>query len=627
MNNGYWNKALRVNLTTGKISVDHVEDEVFRKFIGGAGIAAKILLDETAGKIDPLGEENKVVFACGPFQGPPIPGGAKWTIASKSPLTGTWGESAAGADFGPALKDAGYDVLIVEGKAANPVYLKIIDDQVEICDATGIWGLDAYETYDAIRRQEGNDKLSVAAIGPAGEKLIAMACVVVDKHSFAGRCGIGAVMGSKNLKAVAVQGTKKVPVHNAQLVKELATASSQQIYRAGKENGFREHGTPGLCTPVEAVGDMPIKNWTGDVWTEGAAKIGAPNYTEVLNAKPLPCKYCPLGCHRHIKIDEPAEYAQEGIGPEYETLGMLGSNCLIDDPKAIAKANDICNKLGIDTISTGACIGFAMECFEKGWLTKEQTGGLEIKWGDARVMIELVKQIGNKEGFGAIFAQGALKAAPKIHPDAAERVAHTKGLEFPAHDPRACFSLSVTYATGTRGACHMRGMPEDVEMGGFFIPEIGITEDTSEFFKDENKTMLAVKLQDFAALLNSLAICDFMIDGAEMPFQAALDIFNAVTGWDFTIEDFMKAGARIFTAQRLINLRDGFDGKTDTLPKVMFEPAKEGFRAGQVPNFERYLKEYYAMRGWDENGYVTKEALEELDLGEYFVCPSVNDVS
>ncbi len=617
MNNGYWNKALRVNLTSGRISVENMDDEVYKKFIGGAGVAAKIMMEETNGKIDPLSEVNKVIFACGPFQGPNLPGGAKWTIAAKSPLTGTWADSAAGADFGIGLKKAGYDLLIVEGKSDKPVYLKIINDEVKICDAQKIWGLDSFESIDAVRNKEKDNKLSVAAIGQAGEKQVAFACVVVDKHSFAGRCGIGAVMGSKNIKAVAVYGSQKIPLYNEELFKKLAKENRKIVKEGGEE--FREHGTSCLCIPVEEVGDMPIKNWTGDVWTEGARILGAPNYKEELNAKPFPCRYCPVGCHRHIKIEKPEKYAQEGIGPEYETLGMLGSNCLIDDLKAIAQANDICNRLGIDTCSAGACVGFAMECYEKGWLNKEKTDGLEINWGDPEVMIELVRQIGNKEGFGAVFAEGALKAAPKIHPESVERVAHSKGLEFPAHDPRSSFSLSVNYATGTRGACHMRGMPEDVEMEGLFIPEIGITEETSEFFEDENKSFLTMKLQNFAALLNSLVHCDFMIDGSGMTFQAALDIFNAITGWDFSIDDFMKAGERIFNLQRLINLRDGFDGKTDTMPKVVFEPAKEGFRAGKVPKFSIYLKEYYDLRGWDDKGYIEKDTLKTLDLSSYYV--------
>ncbi len=622
MGNGYWNKALRVDLTTGSISTDHIDDEVFKKYIGGAGIAAKILFDETKGRIDPLGPENKVVFACGPFQGHGIPGGAKWTVAAKSPLTGTWGEAAAGANFGVELKAAGFDLLIVEGQSAEPVYIKIIDDHVEICKAGEIWGKDAYITCDLIREREKNNKLSVASIGPAGEKLVALACVVADKHSFAGRCGIGAVMGSKKLKAIAVKGTKRVPVYDKDRVRKLVSECSKQIHKSAVDGGFREHGTPGLCVPCESVGDMPIKNWMGDVWTEGAAKLGAPNSTEVLNAKPYPCKFCPVGCHREIKIEEPVVYAHEGPGPQYETLAMLGSNCLVDDPKAVAKANDICNRLGIDTISAGACIAFAMECYERGWLTKEKTGGLELKWGDPDVVIEMVQQIGNKEKFGAIFAEGALKAAVKIHPDSVERVAQTKGLEFAAHDPRSCFSLAVNYATGTRGACHMRGMSGDVEMG-FEIPEIGITKECTEFFENDNKTMLAVKLQDFATLLNSLVICDFMIDGCDMPFGKALELFNAVTGWNFSIDEFIKVGTRSFTLQRLINLRDGFDGKTDTLPKVMFEAAKEGFRAGKVPPLELYLKEYYEMRGWDDNGYVKPETAQELGLAKYHVQPAV----
>jgi aldehyde:ferredoxin oxidoreductase len=619
--NGYWSRALRVNLTSGSTTVEHVDEKLCKEFIGGAGIAAKFILDETRAKIDPLGEENKMIFACGPFQGYAIPGGAKWTVAVKSPLTGTWGEAVAGADFGPALKAAGYDLLIIEGKAAGKVYLKIVDDAVDICDAGAIWGLDSYDANDRIREKERNKKLSVATIGPSGEKLVAMACIVVDKHSFAGRSDMGAVMGSKNLKAIAVQGTKRYPVHDLESVRRLATECRTQIHKSGQENGFTESGTPGMCIPVEALGDMPIKNWTGDAWPEGAARIGAPNYNEVLKVKSFPCKYCPLGCHRHVTVEEPPEYAHEGVGPEYETLGMLGSNCLIDDPKAIAKANDICNKLGIDTISTGECIAFAMECYEKGWLDRERTGGLELNWGDPQVLLEMVRQIGNREQFGAIFSGGALKAAREIHPDAVDRVAQTKGMEIAAHDPRPSFSNAINYATGTRGACHMRGMPEDVEMGGFFIPEIGITKETTEFFKNENKTLLAIKAQDFATLLNSLVICDFMIDGGEMPFGKALELFNAITGWNFSIEEFMRVGERAFTAQRLINLRDGFDGGTDTLPKVMFEPAKEGFRKGQVPPLDLYLKEYYQMRGWDGNGYITKETAADLGLEEYYVDP------
>jgi len=614
MKNGYWQKLLRVDLTNRKTRIEQIAEEDLKRFIGGAGLAAEILRREVPGKIDPYSPENLVIFGTGPFQGPAIAGGAKFSIAGISPITGTFGDTAAGADWGPALKDAGYDMLVIEGASEKPVYLHIVDDSIEIKDASHLLGMDTYETIDAIQKETEDKKLSIAAIGPAGEKQVAIACVVVDKHSFAGRCGMGAVMGSKGLKAIVVRGTKKAEMNDPEKAASLIKQFQQQILKTVKENEFRAHGTPGLCETAESLGDMPIKYWEQDVWPEGARKLGAPNFTEVLNAKPYPCKFCPVGCHRKIKITEPVEYAQEGIGPEYETLGMMGTNLLIDDPKAVAQGNDIANRLGIDTISAGAMVGFAMECFEKGWITTQHTDGLELKWGDPEVLFELLNQIGNKEGFGALFSEGTLGAAKKISPEAVEIVAHCKGLDFPSHDARSCISLAPTYATGTRGSCHFRGGCEDIEMGGFFIPEIGIKEGTVKFFERENQSLLASKCQDYFALLNSLVICAFMVDGGDMSFSEVRELFNAVTGWDYSIEDLMDAGERIFTVQRLINIRDGYNAGTDTLPKKMFQAAKEGFRAGKVPPFKELMEDYYNLRGWDENGEPGQETLDRLGV-------------
>jgi len=614
MKNGYWQKMLRVDLTNRKTRVEEIPAEDLKSFIGGAGLGAEILRRELPAKIDPYDSKNLVIFGTGPFQGPPIAGGAKFSIVGISPVTHTFGDTAAGADWGPSLKDAGYDMVVIEGISEKPVYLHIVDDRVDIKDASQLWGMDAFEAVDAIHGETGDKNLSIATIGPAGERRIAVACVVVDKHSFAGRCGLGAVMGSKNLKAVAVRGTQKAEMSDPVKADELIKKYRRHILEAVKENGFRAHGTPGLCETAEGLGDMPIKYWEGDVWPEGAKKLGAPNYTEALNAKPLPCKYCPVGCHRDITITEPAEYAQKGIGPEYETLGMMGTNLLIDDPKAVARANEIANKLGLDTISAGAMVGFAMECFEKGWITPKDTDGLEIKWGDPKALSALVEQIGKKQGFGSIFSEGTLGAAKRIGQGAVEIVAHCKGLDLPAHDARACISLAPTYATGTRGACHFRGGCEDVEMGGFFIPEIGIKEGTVKFFERENQSMLAAKCQDYFALLNSLVICAFMVDGGDMPFSGVRDLFNAITGWDYSIDDLMLAGERIFTVQRLINIQDGYNAKTDVLPEKMSKAAKEGFRAGKIPPFRELMEDYYLLRGWDENGEPKKETLNQLSL-------------
>ena len=614
MNNGYWQRLLRVDLTNGTASVEPIAEDDLKQFIGGAGLGAEILRREVPAKLNPYDGRNRLIFATGPFQGPAVPGGAKFSVVAISPVTHTFGDSAAGASWGPSLKDAGYDVLVVEGTSEHPVYLHIVDDEVEIRDASDLWGMDTVQTVDVIRERAGDQKLSVAAIGPAGERKVAIACIAFDKHSYAGRCGMGAVMGSKNLKAVAVRGTKQVGVADPAKAKELIKRFQHEIAEETKENGFRQDGTPGLCEAAEALGDMPIKNWDGDVWPEGAKKLGAPNYTQVLNAKPLPCKYCPIGCHRKISITEPTEYAMESIGPEYETLGMMGTNLLIDDPKAVAMANEIANRLGVDTISTGAMIGFAMECFEKGWIDTKDTDGLELKWSDPKVLTTLTEQIGRREAFGAIFAEGTLPAARKISPEAVDSVAHCKGLDLPAHDARSCFSLAPTYATGTRGACHFRGPCEDVEMGGFYIPEAGVTKETTVFFEKENQGIMAAKCQDLATLTNSLVVCLFMVDGGGWALSDVTEMFNAITGWDYSCDDLMAAGQRGFTVQRLINLRDGYGAATDVLPKKMFKAASEGHRAGKVPPLADMLEEYYGIRGWNDNGEPTDEKLQELGL-------------
>ena len=615
MSNGYWQRLLRVNLSEGTSRVELIDENDLKRFIGGASLAGEILRRELPDRLEnPYDEENRLIFATGPFQGPATPGGAKFSVVAISPVTGTFGDSAAGASWGPALKDAGYDVLLIEGAADGPVYLNIVDDVVEIRDAVGLWGLDTVDTVDTVRKLLGDEQTSVAAIGPAGERRVAIACIAFDKHSFAGRCGMGAVMGSKHLKAIAIKGTKHVEVNNPEKTKELIKKFQAEIGAEVRENGFRADGTPGLCESAEALGDMPIKYWDGDVWPEGAKKLGTPNYTEQLNAKPLPCKYCPVGCHRKISVSQPAKYAMESVGPEYETLGLMGSALMIDDPKAVAMANDIANRLGVDTISVGAMIGFAMECFEKGLLDTVDTGGLKLKWGDPSVLIKLTEQISRREDFGAIFSEGTLAAAKKISPEAVDNVVHCKGLDLPAHDARSCFSLAPSYVTGTRGACHFRGPCEDVEMGGFYIPEAGVTKDTVKFFEKENQGMVAATCQDLASLTNSLVVCLFMIDGGGWSLSDVTELFNAITGWDYTPEDLLTAGRRGFTVQRLLNIRDGYDAKTDVLPKKMLKAAEKGMRAGKIPPIKEMLEDYYAFRGWNENGHPSEETLEKLGI-------------
>lgn len=614
MNNGYWGKILNVDLTHRRIEIELLSEKELKLSLGGAGLGAWLLRRDRPNSSQEYGDDSLLIFATGPFQAAPVPGGAKFSIVGISPLTKTYADSAAGADFGFALKDAGYDALVIRGISDKPVLLHIFNDQVDLMDGSAIWGMDTFDTVDAVRALMGDNKLSVAAIGPAGERRVAIACIAVDKHSFAGRCGLGAVMGSKLLKAVAVRGTQAVKLYQPQETKNLVKKYQRDIHESVQRNSFRKYGTPGLCETAEGFGDMPIRYWEGDTWPEGARRLGGESYNLALKAKPYPCRFCPVGCHRMIQVTDPEEYAVQGIGPEYETLGMMGTNLLIDDPKAVAKANDIANRLGLDTISAGAMVGFAMECYEKGDISINDTGGLALNWGDPNALFSLLEQIGRKDKFGALFSEGTLLAARKINPRTENRVVHCKGLDLPAHDPRSCISLATSYATGTRGACHFRGPCEDIEMGGFFIPEVGITKGLVRFFDKSNQSFVAVKCQDFGALMNSLVLCMFMVDGGEWGMPGVLELFNAITGWEYSLEDLMLTGERIFTLQRLLNLEHGYGAADDVLPGKMFVPAKEGFRAGQVPPFSELINEYYRLRGWNRDGKPKEETLERLGL-------------
>lgn len=609
---GIWNKVLRVNLSQRTSRTEELPANLYTNFIGGDGIAGKIMYDEVGADIKPLDPENRVIFAVGPFQGTGLPGDAKFCISTKSPLTETYANTMAGANWGPAFKRTGYDMLIIEGRADTPVYLWIHDGVTEIRGARKFWGMDTYEVVEALKEDIGERRASVLTIGPAGEKLVAIASVVADSHSFAGRCGVGAVIGAKNLKAVVVHGTKHPPIANPDRFETLRKELRQKTLKLGK--GMRDYGTPDI-EDYHSRGNMPIKYWTGDSFEEGAKNLGQPVYNEILQGKSLPCLHCTVGCHRHIKVMEPEKYACEGVGPEYEAIGMLGMSNLVSDLKAVAKANDYCNRLGIDAISAGATIGFAIECYERGLITKEDTNGMELRWGDGDLQIELVKQIGLREGFGALFAEGNLEAAKKIGKGAEEIVMQVRGLDFPCHDPRLSWSMAPNYATCTRGACHCKGLPGDVEFGLYTVPELGFPEKT-EFFDAQGKAYLAVKCQDFSTLLNSLSLCMFMVN-CGMTLTDILNSFNAITGLNWSIEQLIKVGERSFNLQRLINIRDGKGGEYDTLPKRVFEPATSGFRKGKIPPFDALMNEYYELRGWDKRtGIPKKEKLIELGISD-----------
>jgi aldehyde:ferredoxin oxidoreductase len=604
---GYWGKVLRLNLTTKKYKVEDVPESVWKKFIGGSAFGAKILLEETPAKVDPLSEENKIIFGVGVWQSAKNPGSGKWSVVTKSPLTGTFLDSCGGGNFGPAIKRAGYDAIIIEGKSSSPVKIIINNERIMIEDAHTLWGKDSIETFNQFQSSLDDRRYSIVYIGPSGEIGHPIACIGCDGHSVAGRGGAGAVMGSKNLKAIAVLGTKQVPLHNPEKVKTRALELMREFTKRSAEK--RKTGTTSAPTKFESIGNLPLKYWVGETWGK-ADKIAAPYYNEILHTKPTFCANCPYGCHRHIKLEEPEEYAVEGAGPEYETLGMMGGSFLCSDLPAITKANDICNRMGIDTISTGAWISFLAECYEKNLINKEDTDGIEVNWGDGKVLVQLTEKISKLEGIGQYFKEGIVGAAKKIGSNTMDSIVHVKNLDYPAHDPRCHLAAGLNYATGTRGACHERA---DVQ--GFFYPELGMEGPAQTM---EEVPEYVMHQQNMSSLANTLSVCKFIIRVPKLKLAEMVEIVNASTGWDCTIEDLEKVGERGFVLERLINVRDGISRKDDILPKKITIPSKTGPRQGRAPvPHDKALGEYYKLRNWSEEGIPTKQALKEIGLEEY----------
>ena len=608
---GYWKKLLRINLSDETSAVEDIDEKSLKLLVGGAALGAKWLLEEVPGKTGPLTEENKLIFAIGFMQAANYPGNAKWSVITKSPLTGTFLDSAGTGAWAPQLKKAGYDALIIEGKAKRPVYIFINDDAVEFKCAARLWGLDSTETSLEIKKELGNNRINALNIGPAGEIMNPIACITCDGHSFAGRGGSGAVMGSKNLKAVAVWGTKQTPLADEEKAKQLAKELMKTMHETAKGGG----GTPDVMVPLEALGDVPIRYWRGDVWHSGAAMIGTPRYTEFLNVKPLPCQNCPVGCHRHIDIELEDGSTLEGNGPEYETLGMLGSGLVNDDLAGIAIANDVINRAGADTISVGSFIGFIVECYESGYLTAEEIG-MVPKWGDRETLLFLTDKILKLEGVGAMFRNGIRGAAEIVGQESSGIAVEVKNLDMPAHDPRAVYGLAVNYATSPRGACHERGNPQASALG-LFYPDCEMDAPPDRFDEDQ-AGYCAYVYQNTSCLFNNLTICKFMINNGGLTISDIALEYEYATGIKLSNMELLKTSERGLALQRLVNVRDGITRKDDTLPPKMLQHSVIGGRAGKAPvEFKKMLDDYYKLRGWDDDGVPTKETLIALGLEDY----------
>ncbi|MGI5838439.1 MAG: aldehyde ferredoxin oxidoreductase family protein [bacterium] len=610
---GYMGKILRVDLSGGKTDIVTVSEDVCRQYLGGSGLGAKYLFEMTTAGTDPLGPDNPLFFLTGPLTGTRVPLSGRHAVVAKSPLTGIWGESDSGGTWGVKLKRAGYDGIIVTGKAQSPVYLWVHEAGAEIRPAAHLWGKDTFETETAVLA-ETHRNAGVACIGPAGEKMVLLAAIMNDGKDAraAGRCGLGAVMGSKNLKAVAVHGTLRPPVADPELLDSLVKQIVPQIVE--KTRAMSQYGTSGGLMLAEKMGDLPIQNWRAGKWEQGAEKISGQTMAETILTGSYHCHGCVIGCGRVAKQYFPPFAGTDGGGPEYETLGMLGSAVLVDDLEAVAKANELCNRLGIDTISTGSAIAFAMEAYEYGIITADDTGGMKLAWGDSAAMLRLVEMIGRQEGIGALLGQGTRRAAAELGGLAPEFAINVKGLDFPAHDPRAYSSLAVGYATSNRGACHLQGYSYAFERG-LKSPDLGYPEPLDRFAAAE-KGVLAAETQNLMCLFDSLKVCKFILSGGVDVHHLA-EWLNAVTGWDTTVEELLRTGERLYNLKRLYNVRCGISRKDDILPpRILTQPRREGGAGEHLPAFGPMLDEYYRHRGWSEEGIPTPAKLRELGLAE-----------
>ena len=599
--NGYHGRFLDVDLGAGTTKDLPLSEEDLKKYIGGATLGAALVYDRVSADLDPLSPQNPLVFSTGPFTGSPIPMVSRYVACGVSPLTGFWGEATSGGNFPFRLKGSGFDGIIISGRSEKPVYLYLKDGQAEIRDASHLWGKDSYETQKLIKEELGDTNISVACIAAGGEKQIRYASIMNDKGRSAGRCGMGALMGSKNLKAVAAVGNSKPRAADAGKVRGLAKQALTEINGNMISVAFREYGTLMYMDMGMMLGDVPAKYFTKSVFP--VEKLTGETFRQAYTIKNYACRGCPIGCGRLTKNFKPG---LDVDGPEYETAAAFGPLCLNTDLDSIVEANHLCNVHGLDTISTGVSIAYAIYLYELGVLTKDLVG-LELEWGDGQAILELVEMIVSQEGFGKILGQGTLAMAREFGRDEGE-AAQVKGLEMPMHEGRAFHGLAVSYATGPRGACHLKGDYYNVELGNM-VAEYMIL--PSDRHSSDGKGEFAAKFQSLKDLFDALTLCKF----APLTPTMMCDILNAITGWEYTPDELLATGDRSMNIKRAISVKRGLTRQHDCLPEICLRPLDEGTSADLVPDMEKMLREYYDSRSWVwETGRPSKEKLLELGL-------------
>jgi len=589
---GYMGKILHLNLSKRKLKTVNLSPRLAKLFIGGKGLGAKLLYDMVKPNTDPFSPENIVVFATGPFVGTPVPLGCRYAIVTKSPLSNSYVDTNSGGFFGPYLRFSGYDHIIISGKADKPHFLYINEGTPQLLNAEHLWGKTTHETEDIIHK-DLDKKASIASIGQGGENLVRYACVTNDTYRNAGRGGAGAVLGSKKLKAIAVHGTKQVPIAKPKKLQKAVV----EIY---KKNRIDRLGTPGVLQDAQDTSSLPTRNFQQG-WYEEADKINGETMRKKIVVRDVPCYNCTRACGKLSVIKSGPWKGTTLVGPEYETLGMMGSNCGISDLGAIAYANLLCDQLGLDTISTGVIIGFIMECYERGILTTKELDGLKPTFGNAEAMMPLIRKIAYRKGIGNLLAEGVKRASEKIGKGTEEFGCHVKGVELPAWEARGVRGRGLMYALCEGGGFHTKGW-----VSGSEPPKTSAIRKARKFITSQNKA-------DFR---DSNGLCMFL----NIEWEEVANLLNLVTGWKLTPDEYLKTGERIHTLTRAFNIREGFSRKDDKLPpRQMNEPTPEGKAKGckafiSKEDFEKCLDKYYSLRRWDKEGRPTYTTLAKLGL-------------
>jgi len=528
-------------------------------------------------------------------------------MCARSPLTGIWGESTSGGFFGAQLKKAGFDGIFLSGKSERPAYLLVESGRAELGDARDLWGMDTYETINRLKeRHRDTLKARVLAIGPAGERMVRFASVSNDKAHYLGRTGMGAVMGSKNLKAIIAKGSQKIPVADEDAYRSAKKSALAHIRESMICSSFQELGTAAAMDMGMLTGNVPIKNWALGEADEIAPSIGGPAIHDSILKGRIACYACPIGCKPVVEVDDPGYRVSRGPGPEYETCASFGTLIMNDNLSGIAYLNDLCNRQGLDTITCGATVAFVMDCFENGLLSKADLDGLDLGWGNIGAVIELVEKIVLRQGIGDLAALGSRAMARMVGGTAEDFVVTVKGLELPMHDPRAFHGIGLAYMNSNRGACHLQHAVQAVEQGMVAWPQIGLKEDYPAAESNGKAEMVCI-CENIGQLANAACVCHFVCWA--MGLDNFFAGFNAVTGYDYSVDDFLAAGQRAWVLKRALNNLMGVTARDDRLPKKVLTPLLEGAAAGSTPDEERMRKAYYKLRGLDRRGFPTRRLL------------------